>query len=415
MTHAERDTEVQDAAVGNAPDAGHTTAPTTPEEFAINPRRARSLRVAPKATPGDAKLHNRTLVLQTLFISGPLSRADIARATELTKVTISGLVAELIAEGLVQELGQQESHRPGKPAILVDLARSSHAVVALDLSDEQVLRGAVIDLTGRTLARAERPRFDAAGDAVIGDAACELVVDLALALRDASDIPLLGIGVGTPGIVDDDGVVRVAPNFGWEGLPLRQILTERTGIPTTVGNDANVAALAEYSFGDTSEDFVLVRIGYGVGAGLILGGHSVPGSQFASGEIGQVMVGTDLGIDAPYARGQVLEHWLSVPTLTRALLAAGPELREDVLREAGNRLGVALAPVIGMLNLAEIVLAGPHELVSGTLADAALEIITRRTMPNSHDALVIRTSSQGDDLILRGATAVVLRERLGVS
>ncbi|KIP52129.1 ROK family transcriptional regulator [Leucobacter komagatae] len=380
----------------------------------MNPRRARDLRVAAKATPGDTKQHNRTLVLQTLYISGPLSRADIARATELTKVTVSGLVAELIVEGLIHELGQQESHRPGKPATLVDLARSAHAVIALDLSDDQLLRGAVIDLAGHTLARAETPRADQEGLAVTGDAACELVAELALTLLAASPLPLLGLGVGTPGVVDDEGIVRVAPNFEWEGLPLRRILTERTGLPTTVGNDANVAALAEYSFGDTSEDFVLVRIGYGVGAGLILGGRSVQGSKFASGEIGQVMVGTDLGIDAPYARQQVLEHWLSVPTLSRALANAGPGHREDVLREAGNRLGVALAPVIGMLNLAEIVLSGPPDLVNGTLADAALEILQRRTMPDSHDTLVIRASSQGEDLILRGATAAVLRDRLGV-
>ncbi|WP_396450398.1 ROK family transcriptional regulator [Leucobacter aridicollis] len=392
-----------------------TTRPADATAWAMNPRRARDLRVAAKATPGDTKLHNRTLVLQTLYISGPLSRADIARTTQLTKVTISGLVAELIGEGLIEELGQQESHRPGKPAILVDLARSSHAVVALDLSDDKLLRGAVIDLAGRTLARVEAPRLDAAGTAVTGDAASELVADLAVTLRDASEIPIIGLGVGTPGVVDDEGVVRVAPNFGWEGLPLRRILMERTGLPTSIGNDANVAALAEYSFGDTSEDFALVRIGYGVGAGIMLGGRSVPGSKFASGEIGQVMVGTDLGIDAAYAREQVLEHWLSVPTLSRALADAGPDGREAVLREAGNRLGVALAPVIGMLNLAEIVLSGPPELVGGTLADAAFEILTRRTMPDSHDTLVIRASSQGEDLILRGAAAIVLRERLGVS
>ncbi|GAA2842303.1 putative NBD/HSP70 family sugar kinase [Leucobacter komagatae] len=392
-----------------------TTRPADATAWAINPRRARDLRVAAKATPGDTKLHNRTLVLQTMYISGPLSRADIARATQLTKVTVSGIVAELIGEGIIEELGQRESNRPGKPAILVDLARSAHAIVALDLSDEKLLRGAVVDLAGRTLARAEAPRLDDAGNAVTGDAACDLVSELAVALRDASEIPLLGLGVGTPGVVDDEGVVRVAPNLGWEGLPLKRILTARTGLPTSIGNDANVAALAEYSFGDTSEDFALVRIGYGVGAGIILGGRSVPGSKFASGEIGQVMVGTDLGIDAPYAREQVLEHWLSVPTLTRALDEAGPAGREAVLREAGNRLGITLAPIIGMLNLAEIVLAGPPELVDGTLTEAAFEILTRRTMPDSHDTLVFRPTSQGDDLILRGAAAIVLRERLGVS
>lgn len=381
----------------------------------LNPRRAASLRVAAKVTPGDAKQHNRTLVLQTLYVSGPQSRADVARATGLTKVTISGLVAELISEGLLHEIGQQESQRPGKPAILVDLARDAHAVVALDLSDHRQLRGAVLSLNGEVLARAETPRTDASGDAITGDEARDLVIDLATALQHAAPLPLLGLGVGTPGVVDDAGVVRTAPNLGWDGLPLRQILEERTGLPTVVANDANVAALAEYSFGDTSDDFILVTIGYGVGSGLILDGHAVAGSRFASGEIGQVMVGTDLGIEAPYSREQVLEHWLSVPTLTRALAEAGATARDDVLREAGRRLGVALAPVIGMLNLAEIVLAGPAELLEGTLADATLEILQRRTMPDSHDDLVLRTSTQGTDLILRGATAIVLKERLGVS
>src|SRR5690606_16581226 len=118
-------------------------------------------------------------------------------------------------------------------------------------------------------------------------------------------------------------------------------------------NDANAAALAEYRFGGAGEDFILITIGQGVGSGLILDGHPVTGSNFASGEIGQVMVGTDLGLDAPYSREQVLEHWLSVPALNQALKEAGDgeEDRRRVLAEAGGRLGVALAPVVGVLNL----------------------------------------------------------------
>ena len=389
--------------------------PTSATRWALNPRRAGGRPGAVKVTPGDAKQHNRTLVLQTLYLAGPISRADVARATGLTKVTISGLVAELIAEGLLHEIGQQESQRPGKPAILIDLARDAHAVVALDLSDHRQLRGAVLSLAGEVLARAETPRIAPSGTAYTGDAALELVLELARTLQQSTQLPVLGLGVGTPGVVDSDGVVRTAPNLGWVGLPLRQLLEDHTGLPTVVANDANAAAFAEYCFGDTNDDFILVTIGYGVGAGLVVGGRTVEGNRFASGEIGQVMVGTDLGIDAPYSREQVLEHWLAVPAITRAMEAAGPAGRDEVLREAGRRLGVALAPVIGVLNLAEVVLTGPEELVEGPLAAATLEILSRRTMPDSHDALVLRTTSQGDDLVLRGATALVLKERLGVS
>ncbi len=267
------------------------------------------------ATPGDAKQHNRALIMRTLYTTGPASRADIARATGLTKVTVSGLVAELISQGLLHELGQQELQRPGKPAILVDIARDAHAVLCLDLSNHERFRGALLDLNGNVLEKRDAERAGATGDAAVS-----LAIELALELQPMSPLPLLGIGVGTPGVVDDRGIVRTAPNFGWTSVPLQRLLSERTGVPTFVANDANASALAEYSFGDTSEDFILITIGQGVGSGLILDGHPVTGSSFASGEIGQVMVGTDLGIDAPYSREQVLEHWLSVPALTR-----GPE------------------------------------------------------------------------------------------
>lgn len=364
------------------------------------------------ATPGDAKQHNRALIMRTLYAIGPASRADLARATGLTKVTVSGLVAELIQQNLLRELGQQELQRPGKPAILVDLARDAHAVLCLDLSDHQRFRGALLDLDGNVLARKDAERAGATGDAAVA-----LAIELALDLQPMATVPLLGIGVGTPGVVDDQGVVRTAPNLEWSSVPLQQLLQERTGVPTIVENDANVAALAEYSFGETSEDFILITIGQGVGSGLILGGQTVTGSNFASGEIGQVMVGTDLGLDTPYAREQVLEHWLSVPALQAALDAAGEstEARELALREAGRRLGIALAPVVGVLNLADVVLAGPAELVEGTLAEATLDMLSRRTMPDSHTELALHTSAQGDQLVLRGALATVLKQRLGIS
>lgn len=400
---------------GNTEPAGKSGSPsnasTTGAFSTATQTPTRAARRGVKLTPGDAKKHNRTLVIQTLYATGVQSRADVARATGLTKVTISALVAELLDEGLLHEIGQQESQRPGKPAILIDIARDAFAVVALDLSDHRTLHGAIVTIAGDVITRAESPRAGATGEA-----ATELAVGLARKLTSAATLPLLGVGVGTPGVVDDAGVVRTAPNLGWEGLPLQEILTERTGLPTVVANDANVAALAEYSYGDSTDNFILITIGHGVGSGLIIDGHPVAGYRFASGEIGQVMVGTDLGLDAPYAREQVLEHWVSVPSITAATAAdSSPGARERVLREAGQRLGIALAPVVGVLNLAEVVLAGPIDLIGDTLADATLEILRRRTMPDSHSDLVLRTSTQGADLILRGATATVLKRQLGIS
>ena len=112
-----------------------------------------------------------------------------------------------------------------------------------------------------------------------------------------------------------------------------------------------------------------------------------------------------------------LEHWLSVPALNRALSETGStdEDRERVLNEAGRRLGIALAPVVGVLNLAGVVLAGPAELIEGTLSDATLDMLRRRTMPDSHDSLTLHTSTQGEELVLRGALATVLKQKLGIT
>ncbi|MEN0086218.1 MAG: ROK family transcriptional regulator [Leifsonia sp.] len=378
----------------------------------------RVLRPRAKVLPEHARSHNRSLVLQTLYRSGRLSRADLARETGLTRVTVSDLVAELLAEGLVVELGQRESARPGKPAVLLDIDRGAHQIVGVDLSDHDRFRGAVMDLDGAILARAEvMLADDEGGSAATGETAAAKVDALVDRLVAAATAPILGLGVGSPGVVDLSGTILTAPNLGWKDLPLQQRLASRTGLPVVVANDANVAALAEHTYGDAAGDMMLIRIGHGIGAGLLVAGALVYGSHYAAGEIGQVMVGTDLGLDATYSRDQVLEHWLSVPQLQRGIQAAHASGSDatPVLREAGQRLGIALAPVVGALNLSEIVLSGPTELLDGPLAEATVHTLRNRTMAENHADLSLRMTTQGQDIVLRGAAVLVLSGQLGVS
>src|SRR6188768_1535114 len=117
----------------------------------------RTLRQGTKVLPEHARGHNRALVLQTLFHQGAMSRADLARETGLTRVTISDLVAELIADQLVVEKGMREASGPGKPAMLVDLDREGHRIVGIDLSGSDAFIGAVLTLDGDIVARREVP------------------------------------------------------------------------------------------------------------------------------------------------------------------------------------------------------------------------------------------------------------------
>jgi len=378
----------------------------------------RALRPRAKVLPEHARSHNRSLVLQTLYRDGQRSRADLARETGLTRVTVSDLVAELLAEGLVIELGQRESARPGKPAVLLDIDRAAHQIIGVDLSDHDRFRGAVMDLDGRILARAEVMLADGeGGESATGESAAAKVDALVDRLVAATTAPVLGIGVGSPGVVDLTGTILTAPNLGWDDLPLQQRLAARTGLPVVVANDANAAALAEHTYGGAAGDMMLIRVGHGIGAGLLVAGALVYGSHFAAGEIGQVMVGTDLGLETTYNRDQVLEHWLSVPQLQRGIRdaeAAGVDAT-PILREAGQRLGIALAPVVGALNLSEIVLSGPTELLDGPLAEATVHTLRNRTMAQNHADLSLRMTTQGQDIVLRGAAVLVLSGQLGVS
>jgi len=393
-----------------------STTGTTPRTAKAAPLASgRVLRPSTKVLPEDARRHNRSLVLQTLYRSGPLSRADIARRTGLTRVTVSELVAQFIAERLIVELGQREDSRPGKPATLIEIDPSAFQIIGLDLSDHAAFRGAVMDLKGRIARRVEVPL-----ERALGEDATAKAIALVEGLLSLASSPILGIGVGSPGIVAPTGTVITAPNLGWTGEPLQEDLAARFGLPVRVGNDARAAVLAEHSFGGADSDMMLIRVGHGLGSGLLLGGSPLFGSRFAAGEIGHVVVDPVGGEVCACGKTGCLETWVSVPRLAARLAAGdassdGVATREGVLREAGHHLGVALAPVVGALNLSEIVLSGPEELLDGPLAEAAIATIRDRTMADLHGDLTLRMTTLGEDIVMRGAAVMVLSGQLGVS
>ena len=369
----------------------------------------RALRQGGKVLPEHARGHNRSLLLQTLFHQGAMSRADLSRETGLTRVTISDLIAELIADGFVAEMGVREASGPGKPAILVDLDRAGHRIVGIDLSGSDVFIGAVLTLDGDIVARREVPVVTD-GDVVAA------VVALARDLVGDAHAPVLGIGVGTPGIVNDNGVILSAPNLRWAGFDLQTALQTALGLPVLVANDANAAVLAEYTFGGSGDDVLVVKVGRGVGSGLLASGQPMRGAHFAAGEIGHVTIGTDGGPVCVCGKVGCLEAWLAVPALTARLAAASDEEeRVGILRDAGERLGIALAPIVGVLDVSEIVLSGPPELLDGPLAQATVETLRARTLAEFHDGVRVRMTEQGQDIVLRGAAVMVLSGQLGVS
>ena len=360
-------------------------------------------------------------MLQHLFQSGPESRAELARTTGLTRVTMSTLVEDLMNEGLVVELGTED--RPGKVgkrATLVGLSEETWQIAAINLTNDGALSGAILTLGGRIVHRLQEqsalPQAEAGIDALTNF--CRKVVG-------AADCQILGVGVSSPGIITPDGTVEQAPNRGWYNVPLTHLLEKKLSLPVHVANDANCAALAEYTFGGAQGDGLLrIVIGHGVGAGIVAAGALMQGSENAAGEIGHVTIVDDRdGPDSPLGpprlcacgRRGCLETVLSEPALRRITDEVSSDAVGTTLTAIGTRLGTLLAPIVATLNISEIIISGPDELLEGPLLSATDTTIRERTLPRSHRSLRVRLSTLENDGPLQGAAVLVLSGRLGIA
>lgn len=381
----------------------------------------KALRPSAKVLPEHARAHHRSMVLQHLFHAGPGSRADLARSTGLTRVTVSDLVASLVADGLVAELGTRTEGKVGKPATLVGLRTEAFQIVSVDLADAELMHGAILDLAGVVVERRSAPH-----DGLTGQAAVDALVGFCAELVAAATSPVLGVGIGSPGVVDAEGRVIEAPNRGWYDVPLAATVSTALALPVHVANDANTAVLGEFTYGGASGSGLMVlTVGEGVGAGIVLDGALVQGHRHAAGELGHVTAvderddvdGAPLGPPLPCACGRrgCLETVLSVPALRRRTAGLDPQSADAALASVGRRLGIVLAPVVSALNLSEVVFSGPPELLDGPLRDAALAALRERTMPVISGDLELRMTKLGEDGALSGAAVLVLSGQLGVT
>jgi predicted NBD/HSP70 family sugar kinase len=339
-----------------------------------------------------------------------MSRADLARASSLTRPTVSTLIDQLVAEGIVAELGISPEARVGKPATLVGVNPEAFYVITLNLSLTGRFIGALVNIRGAVIRRAEVALRGATGeDAIL------LVLQLAEKLARAANVRVLGIGVGSPGIVGPDGAVREAPNLGWFNVPLAQRLSHYFAMPVHVGNDANTAALGVHTFRDTTApDLMVVTIRQGVGSGLIIGGALLEGETGAAGEIGHVTVDED-GEPCRCGRYGCLELEIAEPFLRQRMNATDENQAHVVLHDAGNALGTVLSPIISALNLRDVVLVGASDIVEGPFIESVRSSVRRRTMPVVSQNLDVRTVAGPDDLVLLGAAVLVLSGELGIS
>jgi N-acetylglucosamine repressor len=383
-------------------------------------------RHAEKATHQQTRAFNQQLVLRAIYDRDATSRAEIARLTGLTRTTVSDLVTELLQAGLVQEIGRGPSSG-GKAPILLSVVPEARHVVGLDLG-EDVFRGAIVNLRGEVVRARHLPL-----DGHDGGEALELVFQLIDLLRDGDGQPLLGIGVAAPGLIDSGaGVVRRAVNLDWSDLPLGRLIGDRYGVPVSVANDSQAAALAELTFHRRLRpaNMIVIRVGRGVGAGIILDGQLFQGDGSGAGEIGH----TPLAPAGELCRcGNVgcLETVASMRAMVEAAGRDDPAIHDEetliaasragdpgvraVVRQAGRALGFGIAGLIGTLNVRHIVLVGPAVALGPDWLAAVRDAAQARALPLLARDTVIEIGRAQEDAILLGASAHLMTEQLGLA
>ena len=392
-----------------------------------------------KATRKQTKAHNRRLVLKTIYDHGQISRADIARATGLTRTTVSDIIARLMDKGLVAEIGYGPS-AGGKPPILLSVVDDSHHLIGIDLASEE-FRGAVVNLRGQIRHQTTRPLQGRDGRLALA-----LVYDLIDELVAAAGSPLLGIGIGTPGLMDPlHGIVRRAINLDWQDPPLRDLLHQHYQLPVYVANDSQVAALAEFAFGKgcDEENLIVVQVGHGVGAGIILNGQLFHGDTFGAGEIGHVAVvengrtcrcgNTGCLETVASARAIVQQaqdaarrdpssvlhrlagspQEISIDLVCQAIQAGDPALQQIVQR-TGHYLGIAVANLTSVLGVKRILIAGSVSCLGQTLLDVIQAELAGRSLEMIAREVQVDLSDMGPSMGFLGASALVLSHELGL-
>lgn len=397
----------------------------------------------------DEALDALVTVLDEIRLGRSRSRSELVARTGLSRAIVAQRVGELIERGLVAE-GDVGPSTGGRPPRQLTFRSDGGYVLVADLGATSI-DVAVTTLDGSILGHHDEPAQIEAGPGRCLDRVDALVASL-LQTTEALPGHLRGIGIGVPGPVEFESGRPISPaNMpGWDGYPIRERFAKRYHAPVWVDNDVNVLALGEWRSGVAAghDNVVVVKIGTGVGAGIISDGHLHRGAQGSAGDVGHIAVTDDpsvvcrcgsigclealAGGVAIGRAGEVAARDGRSPRLRAALDQRGAVTAEDVaraassgdpvaialLQEAGRRVGSMLASVVNFFNPSLIVIGGGVANSPDQLLAAIRETVYRRSLPLATRDLLVQRSSLGGLAGVIGASAMVVdqlfsRESIG--
>lgn len=387
------------------------------------------------------KSHNQSTVLNMIRLSEPISRAEIAKLTNLTPPTVSSLVSELIEKNLITEEQSTNSKAGGRKPIMLRINYSAHYIVGVYAAAE-VVRVILTTMDGKIVSDYNNDITELPSKTEF----INMIIDNIHYILNKTSIEkdlILGIGFAMHGLVDpDQGLAIFSPHLHLENIPIKVSLENEFNIPVIVENDVRALAIAESWFGKGQgvSDFICLSVGRGIGSGIFINNDIYKSTFNTAGEIGH----TILDINGPkcqcgnngcleaYAsesailskvkkelitnQDTLLHNWvkdgsdeLSIKMVFKAA-KEGDHFAKSILEDAGKSLGLAAANMINILKPSKLILEGSLFEEGEFVKSPLIEMIGKYTFKSSHEEILVVCSKLGKTGMVLGAVTLILRK-----
>lgn len=375
------------------------------------------------------KAMNRNLILNLLRGQGPLSRSQLHELSGLSVGAVSQITSTLITENWIKEIGEGD-YTGGRRQVMLRLNPRAAYVIGLKLMEDRVVC-ALTDLETNVLYHSEQSLSYDHSPLAVGTALAMLVEQIIAETRHETYGQVLGVGIGLAGVIDyEAGIVHYSPYFHWRDVPLAQMISERIQLPVYMENDVNTLTLTEQLFGIGHEvaNFVVVTVGRGVGAGMVLNHQRYQGTRGGAGELGHITLDLNgprcdcgkTGCLEAFASDKAVFRYiermggaaeigktLSLPAVTESA-RHGNRLAQDALAQAGRYLGLGLAMIVNILCPSLIVVSGEGISAGEYRIQPMLRTMRENTFNGLLDHVQVIVKPTDDQMWARGAAGLVI-------
>lgn len=370
----------------------------------------------------DLRRFNISTVLRIVHHERSITRSDLSTRTGLNRSTISALIGELTAKGLVIEISDNNNKRVGRPSTVV-VANQNAIAIAVNPESDAVNIG-VIGLGGYVH---KQSRFETTGAPTIAETIkiTNAIID-GLTSVSKENFQIIGIGLAIPELIrKEDGLIGSSHHLGWKDVSIIQLFEKSTGIKTSAGNEAFLSTLAEQVFGSGNgiKDLVFINGGSsGIAGGIVSGGQLIKGSQGYAGEVGHTRIALTGDLDSANVEGTVEAGISRVKLLSLLNLKVADYDQLDnalrtskspaVLSEVGRQLeylALAISNFINLLNPELIILGGFLGTIYSMDTKKVQKIVAKNTLKPSYETVRITRAALGVNQVVLGAAELVFQ------